>query len=458
MSNSVIPEIPKLDVYLGSFNDATLERQFREYKLDNHKRDSAITMIVPVMVILLFAISDFFHFGLSTTFSSVMIFRVVYAVCTLACAWAVWNMRDIFSFDVILVGWALMTDVFSISISLSRPPDYYHYLLMDILVLVFVYTILPFKLAYKVPTVLAMTVVEFWAVYTYKDPWPEGVAFASYAAFGTVNVLGYLVSRRVNINDRTEFLRLRSEQKLTEKWEQTAAQQTELVSRLKEADALNSRLFSIIGRDLHTVFQTLLSLSGHDLDGSNRPNPGTEARNAETLAGSRELLENLIAWARLQTGDMNYKPQVFNFSELMNDILDERSTEFQQKNLVLEKHFPDSLPVVADRPMMELVCRNIVSNAVKFSPEGRPLTVSVSRDGFHLQVQVIDRGEGVSAELQNAIQTGLFAGGFDRDNQSGASGLGLLLCKELVARHKGLFSLTNHAAGGTKAEIIIPQG
>lgn len=447
----------KIHPFWCAFTDAKQEELFRQFRLPANREDIQYAMVVPILVILLFAGSDFMFLGWSSMFTNVMMFRIFYALITMAMIFIINRIQDVFVFDLLIVAWALMTDVFSISISLSRPPDYYHYLMMDILVLVFVYTIFPFRIALKIPTVLAMTAMEIWAVYTYKDPMPPGIAYATFASFGAVNLLGLVSARRANILERMDFLRLQSEMSLKNDLEEALFKQEELVSKLKESDAMKTRLFTIIGSDLHQTFRDMLHLA-HDVPNDLSLFEEIEKKLSSSIRKSDELIENLLIWSQLQTETFVYKAEVLDVFETLNLISDEYQGELRSKNQRLRMLGTGTLPVVFDGEILRILLKNLISNAIKFSPANGEIVINAQKDGLHAKITVRDSGPGIGQDQIEAFHQGEFPGNSLLKGSSGGTGLGLLLCNQLVQLQRGRLELTNLPGGGLEAEILLPQG
>jgi signal transduction histidine kinase len=320
---------------------------------------------------------------------------------------------------------------------------------MNILVPVFVYTFLPYRLSWKVPSVFLMTLFEMWVLYVYKDPMPSGASFATIAAFATVNILGYLVARRFAVSDREYFLQYLNEVEAKEKYSAIVSRQELLVSELEKADAVKTRLFSIIGHDLHDTLKELLAL---------RQNTSAEAleKLEEHIQSSREQIRNLLTWVKIQNNSLAYAPSAFDLKELLEEVMHRYAAEAARKKVSLSLTHAPIRTIVADREMLDQVFENLITNAVKYAPENGRIEVEIKREGLHLAVVVRNDGATLPDDLLQSFTEGSVPEG--SSGLSGSRGLGLLLCRELVARNRGQFGIHTLPEGGTRAEVWLPQG
>lgn len=118
----------------------------------------------------------------------------------------------------------------------------------------------------------------------------------------------------------------------------------------------------------------------------------------------------------------------------------------------------DEVPVVADRMMLIQVVRQLVRNADAYSPPDEPITVSVRREGAHAVLEVVDRGPGVPEDRREAL-----FGMFPNWRPSGyeevpGTGLGLFICRAVVAEHRGEISIEGAPGGGTMLCVRLPAG
>lgn len=221
-------------------------------------------------------------------------------------------------------------------------------------------------------------------------------------------------------------------------------------------------LFSIIAHDLRSPFSGLLALLR-----MMRDEYGTipsEERQAilGSMSDSAEriymLLENLLSWARLQRGQIVFNPQLSNLLQLTRERpLAAPLHRAAQKQITVSFDIPEDLRVHADQPMLLTILRNLLCNAVKFTHPGGHIQVTarISANNESI-ISIRDTGVGMS---RNALDK-LFAlrsaqEGVGTSGERG-TGLGLMLCHELVSRHGGRIQVESTPGEGTTFHILIP--
>jgi signal transduction histidine kinase len=170
-----------------------------------------------------------------------------------------------------------------------------------------------------------------------------------------------------------------------------------------------------------------------------------------------DLLNNLMDWARSQTGRMAYKPEHLNLLAIANETLAFFADTARKKSITMSANITDPPTVFADNKMLTSILHNLISNAIKFTPAGGKISInSEKRDGETL-ISVSDTGIGLS---KNMLQD-LFS--IDKNtNRQGtdgepSTGLGLHLCKEFVEKHNGTIWAESTEGKGTTLYVSLPS-
>nr|WP_321450750.1 ATP-binding protein [uncultured Carboxylicivirga sp.] len=257
-------------------------------------------------------------------------------------------------------------------------------------------------------------------------------------------VLGYLMNRqRLNLISSESNL-----QKHKNKIEQ-------INEELKVSNQAKDRILSIIGHDLRGPIGSLKELTElykglNDFDKQDFQNL-LEAASAASN-GSYFLLENLLTWANSQKGQIEFNPSQCLVLPLAIQCV---QVSQAQKN-TFKYNIPDDLIITADVNMLSTILRNLISNAVKFSPDNSCITISAKQNELETQVCVEDEGTGMGAE--QAIRLFEKKETFFIQDKAGVkgTGLGLILCKEFVEQHKGSIAASSSLNKGTKVWFTIP--
>lgn len=234
-----------------------------------------------------------------------------------------------------------------------------------------------------------------------------------------------------------------------------------------ELSALNdtkNRLFTIIAHDLRGPFGTLreylrmLYADQQSADGGpGRSEQGEFLLHALMAAEQGfSLLDNLLDWTRLQMDRIVFQPEPVRLQPLVQSALDVQSGAAVQKGVALHNTV-GNVAAVVDRAMIGTVVRNLVANAVKFTPAGGRVTVGAGiADEGVVEVSVADTGVGMRPDRL----AGLFADGATLSTRGtrgeSGTGLGLLLCGDFVKRHGGRLWADSAPGSGSVFRFTVP--
>lgn len=232
---------------------------------------------------------------------------------------------------------------------------------------------------------------------------------------------------------------------------------------LAELNASKDRLFSIVAHDLRGPFTALLltSQTVERLAGSVPPERLRKMGHNlhESAKAVANLLENLLEWSRLQLGRIRPNPEMLATREVVARSISVFREMAEQKNVSVENEIPADLHLFADDTMLALVVRNLVSNALKFTPSNGQVRVAVRAlqpENNQVQLVVTDTGVGIAAEDQAKLfKLGVHHSALGT-NQERGSGLGLLLCQEMLALNDGEIWIESVPGTGTQVYFSLP--
>jgi len=258
------------------------------------------------------------------------------------------------------------------------------------------------------------------------------------------------------IEEKLQYARLVNEQ-LKDKNEQIAAQN----EKLKELNTTKDRLFSIIGHDLKNPFTVLISISQmikDQLDHLNNEDLKQSLNiinNASTQGFA--LLDNLLDWARSQTGEIKFDPVPVVLNEFVRDVLVQTGPISEKKRVQIRNKIGTAIVVKADRNMLHTILRNLISNAIKFSEPGGEVAIEAMFDETvgRTLVSVTDHGVGIPKEnLANLFNISKHQPTKGTLQESG-TGLGLLICKEFIEQHDGNLNVYSNKGEGTQISFTL---
>ncbi|BAX82141.1 PAS domain-containing sensor histidine kinase [Labilibaculum antarcticum] len=230
--------------------------------------------------------------------------------------------------------------------------------------------------------------------------------------------------------------------------------------QLIELNATKDKLFSIIAHDLRAPFSSILGFSelliedAKDID---------ELETEEylrlintTTKDTLVLLDNLLNWAKSQTGQIIFDPQKLILSSIIEETIKNSNSTAKIKNISLNHIQSDEFEIDADKNMLKTVLRNLISNAIKFTKPGGRITISSIPKQSQVEISVSDNGVGINNETLTKlfeIDTNTTTKGTAEEK---GSGLGLLLCKEFVEKHKGKIWAESKRGEGSIFKFTLP--
>lgn len=243
----------------------------------------------------------------------------------------------------------------------------------------------------------------------------------------------------------------------TRRQKQTIAGQNQQLQHLNET---KDRLFAIIGHDLRKpaiAFRGIAKKVNFLLrkkDFATLEQLGEEIE--KDAAGLSQLTENLLNWALTQRDVMPYQPTQLKLLPLLEDTAAPFQTALQNKQLDLEWAVPEDSVVYSDANALSTIVRNLLDNAIKFTPEGGQITIAGTAEGQLLKLKVKDTGVGIPPEKLKE----LFLLKKDRTQPGTAgekgSGLGLHLAHELSKLNQSSLGVNSHIGKGTIFTLSLP--
>lgn len=235
-------------------------------------------------------------------------------------------------------------------------------------------------------------------------------------------------------------------------------QQSEM--QLNELNQAKDRIFSIIAHDLRSPLGSVLSLASllHDDASRMKADEVTEIvgmiRNS--IRNTLGLLDNLLSWSRSQTGRLKVNPQTFSLTDLVKKVYALNEDTAKIKQLRLLDHVAVETKVHTDLDLLQIVLQNLVTNAIKFSfPHGQ-IAISAFVEGEEMLIQVSDLGRGMAAEeCDRLFQLTTNTSRPGTNNEKG-SGLGLILCHELMLKLGGSIAVQSAPGLGSTFTLRMP--
>lgn len=169
------------------------------------------------------------------------------------------------------------------------------------------------------------------------------------------------------------------------------------------------------------------------------------------------IVQDLLTLSRFDSGRSELKLERFSFRAAVRDIYNAVLMDAQRHGHTLSLDLPDQLPdIIGDRDRVLQVMMNVVSNAIKYTPDGGAIDISAGRNELRVWMEVADNGIGIPPQDRPRIFERFYRVDKARSRESGGTGLGLSIAKEIVDRHEGIIALVDRPGPGTTIRIELP--
>lgn len=230
-----------------------------------------------------------------------------------------------------------------------------------------------------------------------------------------------------------------------------------------ELETLNNtkdKLFSIIAHDLKnplSAFRSITQSLSDDIFDISREDLDYFMKQLNNSAHNLfDLLQNLLYWSISQSGRLDVHPQNIPLGNITEEVFNLLKSSANIKKIALNNTIPTEARAWADHKMTHTILRNLIANAIKFTPNNGTVNVDVAITTKVLTISVRDTGKGISPELAN----NLFLLGSDKNKgheiEGKGTGLGLILCKELVEQQGGSIKLDSSSPQGSTFSFTLP--
>lgn len=230
-----------------------------------------------------------------------------------------------------------------------------------------------------------------------------------------------------------------------------------VAAELREADRSKTQLFSTVS---HELKNPLASIVGHvellrqETDGDRDWSLGVIERNTQRML---DLVEDLLTLSRVSDPDRPLPEADVDLGEVSREVVDMFRPHADHQQVTLTFDLQDGVPPVrGSAGELERVVQNLVSNAVKFTPAGGSVAVSVAGRRDRVVLECVDDGVGISPEDQVGLFTEFFRGTNPASLQVPGTGLGLSIARRVVSRHGGRIDLESEPGRGTSVRLLLP--
>ena len=278
-------------------------------------------------------------------------------------------------------------------------------------------------------------------------------------------ILAYVIQNTIikNYEEDRKKIKIQYDQLnlLIEKQNDTNEKLEQSLNHVKELNSAKDRFITVLSHDLRSPFQGLLGIT-KILDSDYDSFSDTEKRLYISQVNSSveklySFLEELLLWGRVQKNAVKLTYESTFVRELLIQTVSLISETAAKKKISVEIVCDEFLKAVLDREMIAIVLRNLISNAMKFSTVGGKILVTALLEIDQIKISIIDYGVGISDDIipklfrldENISTVGT--------NGEQGSGMGLILCNDIVKKHNGEISVRSKEGRGSTFTIQIPQ-
>lgn len=227
--------------------------------------------------------------------------------------------------------------------------------------------------------------------------------------------------------------------------------------QLIQSNMEKNKLMSIISHDLRAPLVNIKSylemLTANEIKSHERPI--LENALLKSTTNSLEMLANLLHWSKSQMSGTNLQLSTVNLLAILNSTLEMEKLFSSKKEISLAYDIPTDINVIADVDMLQLIVRNLIGNAVKFTPQGGDIKITAEIVNKECKLTIIDNGNGIAIAKQIDIFSIQAASSYGTENEKGI-GLGLVLCKEFIELQNGRIGFESTPGVGSNFFIFIP--
>ncbi|MBL7969747.1 MAG: PAS domain-containing sensor histidine kinase [Prolixibacteraceae bacterium] len=231
-------------------------------------------------------------------------------------------------------------------------------------------------------------------------------------------------------------------------------------SELHKLNITKDKFFSIIAHDLKSPFNAIMGFSELMLVNYNDLDDDIFIKGLKTIESAAshayKLVENLLIWSKNQSKGKEFNPEWLDLNERIQESLKISESAILNKELNVSFNPKKECSVFADRNMIDLIIRNLISNAIKFTNKKGRIKIKVEAKKEEVNVSVTDNGIGIPENKQKTIfEIDKHKNTLGTENEQG-TGLGLILCKDFIDNHNGKIWVESITGKGSKFTFSLP--
>ena len=273
------------------------------------------------------------------------------------------------------------------------------------------------------------------------------------SVIAVLSLLAFLQLRGRAVNRRMNKVLREKNEKIEEQKETLELQAVQLLLNNQQKD----KLFSVVAHDLRGPMNSLKEVLTFlkEKRFSEQELSGMVSELRRNVDATSEMVGNLLSWAARQLKGAAVNAVVVPVAELADETIGLYNRQAWEKQILLTTILPEDLLGYADKDMMQVVLRNVVSNAIKFSRPGDRVTITGVKKGAEIEISVTDTGIGMTTDALERIRRRESFTTYGTAKEKG-TGLGILLCHEFAEANRGRFYAESEWGKGSRCYFTIP--
>ena len=232
------------------------------------------------------------------------------------------------------------------------------------------------------------------------------------------------------------------------------------VTEQRKTEEMRREFVANVSHELRTPLTNIRSYAETLADNAGDIPPETEKNFLGVILNESDrmthIVQDLLTLSRFDSGRSELNLAPFDFGEAVRDVYQANRLEAQRHGHTMELELPGSLPeIVGDRERILQVMMNVVSNSIKYTPDGGRIRLSAGVQGKRVWMEVTDNGIGIPKEDRGRIFERFYRVDKARSRESGGTGLGLSIAKEIIDRHQGTIELVDRPGPGLTVRITL---
>ncbi len=233
------------------------------------------------------------------------------------------------------------------------------------------------------------------------------------------------------------------------------------ITALKKMDQMKSDFVSMVSHEVRSPMNSLLMQLKNIKDGlaGDVTEKQVEILNraSEKILNLNNLVTELLDLSRIESGLIAHEKEQVNVAELLKELQTFHSPYALEKDITINLNCSQEYPsILANKQNMEEVFSNLITNGIKYSPDGATLTITADVENEYIKIQVKDTGYGMRPEDLEKIFTRFYRVKDSNTREIQGTGLGLSIVKSIIDTHHGNISVTSEIGQGTTFTVLLP--